>query len=83
MRPTEKASANVARKLAQGERIAVAIIAAMRNDAKPLLAILDELKTQGLNDYEIGVMFMEIGAIVFNESDVIKTDDTENEEPND
>lgn len=66
----------MARDLNEFERIAVAITAAMRNDVEPLKALLADLRAAGHNDYTIGEMFMSVGAIVFDEGDVI----TEEEE---
>lgn len=66
----------MARDLNEFERIAVAITAAMRNDVEPLKALLADLRAAGHTDYTIGEMFMSVGAIVFDEGDVI----TEEEE---
>lgn len=66
----------MARDLNEFERIAVAITAAMRNDIEPLKALLADLRAAGHTDYTIGEMFMSVGAIVFDEGDVI----TEEEE---
>ena len=48
----------------------------MRNDIEPLKALLADLRAAGHTDYTIGEMFMSVGAIVFDEGDVI----TEEEE---
>lgn len=60
-----------------GELIALAIAYAMRNDTKPLITVLADLKNNGYDDYTIGSMFMDIGRIVFNEEEII--DETEGE----
>ena len=60
-----------------GEQIALAITHAMRNNVEPLNKLLLELRADGYDDYKIGEMFMDIGRIVFNESEVI--DETEGE----
>ena len=65
------------RDLNEFERIAVAITAAMRNDVEPLKALLADLRTAGHTDYTIGEMFMSVGAIVFDEGDVITEEEEE------
>lgn len=67
----------MARDLNEFERIAVAITAAMRNDIEPLKALLAELRAAGHTDYTIGEMFMSVGAIVFDEGDVITEEEEE------
>lgn len=61
----------MSKQLSYGEHIALAITAAMRNDTTKLQLVLADLKAQGYNDYEIGEMFMDIGRIVFNDSEEI------------
>lgn len=59
------------------ELIAIAITAAMRDDVEPLKKLLANLRKKH-DDYTIGTMFMEVGAIVFN--DGTEKEEEQNEE---
>lgn len=48
----------------------------MRNNIEPLKELLARLKEQ-YSDNEIGLMFMEVGAIVFNESELQEENEEE------
>lgn len=57
------------KQLGLGEEIALAIIAALRNDVAPLNATIRKLREEGWDDYKIGAAFMDIGRVVFNPGD--------------
>jgi hypothetical protein len=57
------------KELGIGEKIALAVIAAMRNDVQPLQNVIKELRQEGWDDYKIGAAFMDVGRVVFNPGD--------------
>ena len=65
--------------LNEWELIAIAITHAMRDNIEPLRLLLHDLR-KDYTDQEIGLMFMEVGAIVFNESELQENNEEENEE---
>lgn len=73
----------MAKQLEPGEEIALAIIAATRNDVEPLKTLLAKLKAEGWDDYKIGAAFMNVGRVVFNPGDdypeLQETDEDEEE----
>jgi hypothetical protein len=53
-----------------GERIAMAIVHAMRDDMIPLRGCISDLRAiYGWDDTKIGNAFMEVGKLVFNEQE--------------
>jgi hypothetical protein len=53
-----------------GERIALAITHAMRDDMTPLKGVISDLRhVEGWDDVKIGETFMEVGRLVFNEEE--------------
>lgn len=52
-----------------GEKIALAITAAMRDEMAPFRACMTDLREMGWNDFQIGDAFMEVGKIVFAEQE--------------
>jgi hypothetical protein len=53
-----------------GERIALAITHAMRDDMIPLRGVISDLRhVEGWDDIKIGETFMEVGRLVFNEEE--------------
>jgi hypothetical protein len=70
--------------LGVGEEIALAIIAATRDNTEPLRELLKKLKSEGWDDYQIGNAFMDVGRVVFNPGDdypeLEESEDNEEEE---
>lgn len=52
-----------------GEKIALAITAAMRDEMGHFRAVMAELREQGWDDFKIGEAFMSVGRIVFAEEE--------------
>ena len=53
-----------------GERIALAITHAMRDDMTPLKGVISDLRhIEGWDDIKIGEAFMEVGRLVFSEEE--------------
>lgn len=60
-----------------GEQIALAIRYAMQNEMSYFRSVMTTLREQNYTDAQIFDLFMEIGKIVFNESDEVITEEDE------